>query len=89
MQSSNLSFKISDDLPGHLNSHFVRQMQFVSPGLRASPLIPAVSFHLPLRAVLELLGGGPSAPRVEPGHALHVVLGVEVVNPAVYLGQLH
>ena len=71
-----LSHKELHHLFAHLNPVLVRQVEHVIPGLRLSPLIPAVSLKDPVSSIHHP-GGGPSTQRVEPWHALPAILAVE------------
>ena len=81
-----LAFKIANHLSPHLNPHPVVHVEHVMPGLRLPPLIPTMSLHHLLHPP-DHPGGGPCPPGVEPRHTSLVVLGVELVYPAVEFRQ--
>ena len=57
------------------------------PRLRATPLIPAMSFKHQVEDINQPFAG-PCAVEVEPGHTESPVLPVVQVNPLVHLDQL-
>ena len=57
------------------------------PRLRATPLVPAMSFKNLMETINQPFVG-PCAVEVEPGHTESPVLPVEQVNPLVSLDQL-
>ena len=81
-----LAFKVPHHLPPHLHPHPVVHVEHVVPRLRLPPLIPTVRLHDLLHPPNQP-GGGPCPPGVEPWHTPLVILSVELVNPAVEVGQ--